>query len=84
MQFPREWSGMVDYPGTIVNRHSGDGQVPGIRGGLNGSAQHLLGVYSQEFENLRSFSGVDLSAALLCQIRLAIAGQVCSLREVLS
>src|SRR5258706_8567790 len=36
------------------------------RGGLNGWTQHLLAVYSPESENLRSFSGVDLSATLLC------------------
>src|SRR6266404_3132440 len=35
-------------------------------GGLNGSAQHLFEVYSQESESLRLSSGVDLSAALLC------------------
>jgi hypothetical protein len=33
---------------------------------LNGSAQHLLEVYSQESENLKSFAGVDLNAVLLC------------------
>ena len=31
---------------------------------LNWSAQHLREVYSQEFRNLRFFSGVDLGAAL--------------------
>src|ERR1700688_1340272 len=35
-------------------------------GGLNGSTQHFLEVYSQESENLKSLVGVDLSAALLC------------------
>src|SRR6266849_8871008 len=38
------------------------------RGGLNGSTQHLLGVYLQESENLRFFSGVGLSATLLCPV----------------
>jgi hypothetical protein len=33
---------------------------------LRGSMQHLLVVYSPESEILESFSGVDLSAALLC------------------
>jgi hypothetical protein len=33
---------------------------PGLSGGLNGSTQHLLEVYSQESESLRFFSGVDL------------------------
>src|ERR1700682_2942930 len=40
--------------------------VSGTRGGLNGSTQPLLEVYSQESESLRFFSGVDLSAALFC------------------
>src|SRR3984893_3860590 len=35
-------------------------------GGLNGSMQHFLEVYSQESENLKSLVGVDSSAALLC------------------
>src|ERR1700681_5093435 len=35
-------------------------------GGLNGSTQHFLEVYSQESENLKALVGVDLSAALLC------------------
>src|ERR1700675_209523 len=35
-------------------------------GGLNGSTQHFLEVYSQESENLKFVVGVDLSAALLC------------------
>src|SRR5580700_5413236 len=35
-------------------------------GGLNGSTQHFLEVYSQECENLKFVVGVDLSAALLC------------------
>src|SRR5882672_5294108 len=41
-------------------------QAPGKSGGLNGSTQHFLGVYSQESENLKFVVGVDLSAALLC------------------
>src|SRR6266404_55170 len=40
--------------------------LPGKRGGLNGSTQHFLEVYSQESENLKFVVGVDLSAALLC------------------
>src|ERR1700693_204537 len=35
-------------------------------GGLNGSTQHFVEVYSQESENLKSLVGVDLSVALLC------------------
>src|ERR1700730_5708070 len=35
-------------------------------GGLNGSTQHFLAVYSQGSENLKFVAGVDLSAALLC------------------
>src|SRR5450755_5036638 len=35
-------------------------------GGLNGSTQHFLEVYSQESENLKFVVDVDLSAALLC------------------
>ena len=38
---------------------------PGKSGGLNGSTQHLLAVYSPESENLKSLAGVDLSAAPL-------------------
>jgi len=34
--------------------------------GLNGLAQHSVEVYSQESQNLKSFAGVDLSAALPC------------------
>src|SRR4029077_15464376 len=41
-------------------------QCPGKRGGLNGSTQHFLAVYSQESENLKFVVGVDLSAVLLC------------------
>src|SRR5271157_3287573 len=37
----------------------------GFGGGLNGSTQHFLEVYSQASENLKFFSDVDLSAALL-------------------
>ena len=40
--------------------------TPDKRGGLNGSTQHFLEVYSQESENLKFVVGVDLSAALLC------------------
>src|SRR6202140_5777681 len=35
-------------------------------GGLNGSTQHFLEVYSPESENLKSLVGVDSSVALLC------------------
>src|ERR1700684_3322748 len=41
-------------------------QMSGKSGGLNGSTQHFLGVYSQESENLKFLVGVDLGAALLC------------------
>src|ERR1700680_2231729 len=44
----------------------GSGSVSDLRGGLNGSTQHFLEVYSQESENLKSLAGVDLSAAPLC------------------
>src|SRR5215469_7269076 len=37
---------------------------------LRWSTQHLLGVYSQEFESLRFFSGVDSSAARPCRAAL--------------
>src|SRR6202167_3403741 len=37
----------------------------GSGGGLNGSTQHFLEVYSQESENLKSLAGVDLTAAPL-------------------
>ncbi len=33
---------------------------------FSGSTQHLLAVYSQEFGTLKSFAGVDSSAALSC------------------
>lgn len=39
--------------------------------GLNGSAQYLLGVHSQEFQSLRFFAGVDLDLALPCPTRIA-------------
>ena len=41
-------------------------EMAGKGGGLNGSTQHFLEVYSQESENLKFVVGVDLSAALLC------------------
>ena len=41
-------------------------EMSGNAGGLNGSTQHFLGVYSQESENLKFLVGVDLGAALLC------------------
>jgi len=40
--------------------------MSGKGGGLNGSTQHFLEVYSQESENLKFVVGVDLIAALLC------------------
>src|SRR6202044_1562705 len=40
--------------------------TPDRSGGLNGSTQHFLEVYSQESENLKFVVDVDLSAALLC------------------
>src|ERR1700683_3356354 len=39
--------------------------LPSYPGGLNGSTQHFLEVYSQESENLKSLAGVDLTAAPL-------------------
>src|SRR5277367_6471105 len=41
-------------------------QMSGSRGGLNGSTQHFLEVYSQESENLKFVVGVDLISVLLC------------------
>src|SRR5580704_15686237 len=41
-------------------------EMSGNAGGLNGSTQHFLEVYSQESENLKFVVGVDLRAALLC------------------
>jgi hypothetical protein len=52
--------------------------------GLNGSAQHLLEVYSQESENLKSFAGVDLNTVLLCPGPIKQSGQIGSFRQVLS
>src|SRR5450755_2327840 len=49
-----------------VDTKSNPIQSPGKRGGLNGSMQHFLEVYSQESENLKFVVDVDLSAALLC------------------
>ena len=40
--------------------------VPDKSGGLNGSVQHWLEVYSQEFQNPRSLAGVDSGAGLFC------------------
>ena len=40
--------------------------MPDLSGGLNGSTQHFLAVYSQEPENLKFVVGVDLSAVGLC------------------
>lgn len=48
--------------------------LPGKRGGLNGSTQHFLEVYSQEPENLNFVVGVDLSATLLCSDPAGIVG----------
>ena len=49
--------------------------MPDKSGRLNGSAQHSLEAYSQESENLRSFSGVDLNAVLLCPVPIAHSRQ---------
>ena len=43
----------------------------GNRGRLRRSTQHLLEVYSQEFEILEFFLGADLTAAPLCPDPLA-------------
>ena len=48
-------------PETPTSSH-----MSGKPGGLNGSTQHFVEVYSQESENLKSLAGVDLSAAPLC------------------
>ena len=50
-------------PGQITS--NSEVVVPGLSGGLNGSTQHFLEVYSQESENLKFVVDVDLSAALL-------------------
>jgi hypothetical protein len=42
--------------------------VAASMGGLNGSTQHYLEVYSRESENLESFAGVDLNAMLFCPV----------------
>ena len=39
-------------------------------GDLNGSTQHLFAVYLREFQNPRSFAGVDLNAGLPCPVRI--------------
>jgi hypothetical protein len=54
----------------MVRRQTGAVKFPKTPGGLNRSMQHRLGVYSQEFESPRFFSGVDLSAVLLCRDRI--------------
>jgi hypothetical protein len=51
---------------------------------LNWLVQHLLEVYSQESENLEYFGGADLDAAYPVQVGLSIAGQISSLKKVLS
>src|SRR6266436_3490095 len=59
---------MVEQHHTAIMTHSraNTSFMPGKSGGLNGSTQHFLEVYSQESENLKSLAGVDLSAAPLC------------------
>src|ERR1700736_6415767 len=52
-------------PGCLISRRN-ILHLSGYGGGLNGSTQHFLAVYSQESENLKFVVGVDLSAALLC------------------
>ena len=44
-----------------------DSQLSGKTGGLNGSSQHLLAVYSQESQNPKSFADADLNAAPPCR-----------------
>ena len=41
-------------------------EVPEIRGGLNGSLQHWLGVYWPEFQSPKFLADVDLGAGLPC------------------
>src|ERR1700733_12083841 len=48
------------------DRNAKRDHLSGFSGGLNGSTQHFLEVYSQESENLKFVVDVDLSAALLC------------------
>src|SRR5580704_4861153 len=59
---------MEPNPGKRGNRKSEVlvRQMSGNPGGLNGSTQHFLEVYSPASENLKFVVGVDLSAALLC------------------
>jgi hypothetical protein len=45
-------------------QQAGRSKLAEKRGGLNGSMQHWLGVFSPESQNPKSFVGVDLSAAL--------------------
>src|ERR1700681_1053062 len=40
------------------------------KGGLNGSMQHLLAVYSPEFQIPKFFLDADLSAGRLCRVRI--------------
>ena len=49
----------------------GKGPVSEKPGGLNGSVQHWLEVYSQEFQNPRSLAAVDSDAGLFCPGRIA-------------
>src|SRR5258708_15805106 len=73
---PSRWCGqsvqiLLNYVGCEARKLPAGGEVFFLdfsfyRGGLNGWTQHLLAVYSPESESLRSFSGVDLSATLLC------------------
>src|SRR5215472_7346319 len=65
-------NGASALPTNSVVQHCNLGtgaHFSGNAGGLNGSTQHFLEVYSQESENLKFVVGVDLSAARLCSDR---------------
>jgi len=62
----RNW--LTPKPSMWIPAQNLTGHLSDFAGDLNGSTQHFLEVYSQESENLKSFVGVDLSAALLCPV----------------
>ena len=62
IEFDRE--NVKDFDGWAGKRR----QVPGKRGGLNGSTQHQLEVYLQESQQLKSFASVDSNGTLPCLV----------------
>ena len=56
-----------------------DWQTPDKSGGLNGSTQHFLAVYSQESENLKFVVGVDLPRLSGPEVLEGATYSVCSL-----